>query len=138
MDSDSRRLLVVAADGPTAETLSDVAELWGLTARVARDEAAALREAREYRPELVLLDLDGGGVHVTVARALRQELGAQEPLLVALTSGVGEASRAREAGCHHCLTKPVDPEVLGKLLVPGTAPGEPARDSPDRRRPCSR
>ena len=118
--SPSLRVLVVNDDRDTADTFADVAELWGHAVRVAHDGPAAVLAAREYHPEVVLLDLDRPGTaDGELARALRGEPGQDGMLLVAFTSHDRDnCRRAREAGINHCLTKPVDPEALRRLLTP--------------------
>jgi CheY-like chemotaxis protein len=86
---------------------------------VAGSGADALAAAREFRPEVVLCDIElpGGLDGYAVARGLRAELGA-EALLMALT-GFGQdrdRERALAAGFDRHLTKPMDPSELDRLI----------------------
>jgi PAS domain S-box-containing protein len=116
----SRRVLVVDDNIDAAETLADLLKLWGHEVCVAHDGAGGLKAAREYRPEVILLDIgmpDMDGYEV--ARRLRAEEAGRQAQLLAVT-GYGQAEdrqRAREAGFDHHLTKPVDPEVVRDLLA---------------------
>ncbi|MFN3648596.1 MAG: PAS domain S-box protein [Armatimonadota bacterium] len=114
-----RRILIVDDNEDAAETLADLATLWGYGVRTAHSGAAAIRLAGEYHPEVVLLDISMPGMSgYEVAERLRQEPELQTSLLIALT-GYGQPEdrrRTREAGFHHHLTKPVDPDLLRRIL----------------------
>lgn len=113
-----KRVLVVEDSVDSAETLAELITRWGHEVRLAHDGATALRLAREFRPQVILLDIglpDMDGY--AVAHRLRgEQLGGE--MLVALT-GYGEAqdrARAQQAGFDRHLTKPVDPKALQDLL----------------------
>jgi PAS domain S-box-containing protein len=116
----SRRVLVVDDNRDAAETMADLLRLWGYEVRLAHHGQAALRTAKEYCPEIVLLDIglpgmDGFGV----ATALRQDPATASARIIAIT-GYGQEEHhrsSREAGFDFHLTKPVDPEALQALLV---------------------
>jgi len=119
------RVLVVEDNLDAAESLATLLRVWGHDVRVAHDGLQALEVAREQRPEVVLLDiglpsLDG----YQVARRLREDVGLDTSLLVAMT-GYGQPEdrrRSREAGIHHHFVKPVEPMVLRNLLADVAAP----------------
>jgi CheY-like chemotaxis protein len=75
--------------------------------------------AEVFRPEVVLLDiampkLDG----YEAARRIAKRAWAGSIRIIAVTGWGQDADRqrAREAGFHQLLVKPVDPEVLSRLL----------------------
>jgi signal transduction histidine kinase/CheY-like chemotaxis protein len=114
------RVLIVDDNGDAAETLADVARLWGHEVQTAPDGASALRLLREFRPQIVLLDISMPGMDgYEVARRVRScpELGPVS--LIALTGHGQEQDRRRslEAGFDHHLIKPVDPDALCFLLA---------------------
>jgi CheY-like chemotaxis protein len=116
----SMRVLVVEDSIDSAETLGELIRRWGHEVRLAHDGASALRVAREFKPQVILLDIglpDMDGY--AVAHRLRgEDLGGN--ILVALT-GYGEArdrARAQQAGFDRHLTKPVDPGHLRELFRP--------------------
>ena len=119
------RVMVVEDNVDAAESLASLLRIWGHEVVVAHDGLEALEKARTYWPEVVLLDiglpkLDG----YQVARRLREELGLDGVLLVAMT-GYGQAEdrrRSREAGIHHHYVKPVEPAVLRNLLAGVASP----------------
>ena len=126
----SMKVLVVEDSIDSAETLAELIGRWGHEVRLAYDGAGALRVAREFRPQVILLDIglpDMDGY--AVAHRLRGEhLGGN--ILVALT-GYGEPqdrARAQQAGFDQHLTKPVDAGHLreifrgaGRASAPGAA-----------------
>ncbi|HYT91761.1 MAG TPA: response regulator, partial [Gemmataceae bacterium] len=105
------------------------------------DGTEALREARDWRPDVVLLDIGMPGMDgFEVAAHFRDEERLQGIVLIALT-GYGQdedRQRAREAGFHHYLVKPVPPETLHELLSGiAVALGKSATDSAVRFRGLS-
>ncbi len=85
----------------------------GNDARVARDGPTALAEARVMQPDVVVLDIGLPGMSgYEVAAALRRESNAK---LIAIT-GYADEDRARDAGFHYHLIKPVERAELVALL----------------------
>jgi CheY-like chemotaxis protein len=113
------RILVVDDSVDSAETLGELLKIWGHEVHLAHDGPGAVAAARDYRPEVVLLDIGLPGMDgFAVAKELRKE-GTAGRLLVALT-GYGEQQdkdRAQKAGFDHHLVKPIDPDTLQKLLA---------------------
>ena len=115
-----RRILIVEDNADTAESLALFLQLMGQEVCTAPDGPTALATARQFCPEIVLLDIglprmDG----YEVARRLRQEASTAETILVALT-GYGQQEdrrRALDAGFDHHLTKPADPAAVQALLT---------------------
>jgi CheY-like chemotaxis protein len=115
-----RRVLVVDDNVDSAESLAVLLEMAGHQVRTAHDGPSALAMAREYKPEIVLLDigLPAGMDGYEVARRLRPDAGAGGVVLVALT-GFGQDEdrrRAAQAGFDHHLVKPVDVGHLTELM----------------------
>ena len=119
----SKRILLVEDNVDGAETLAELLDLWGHEVRVLHDGAMALEMVGDYQPQVILLDIGLPGMDgFTVAARLR-ELPGVRSLLIGLT-GYGDPDhvlKAREAGFHEYVVKPVDPERLRELLA-GTAP----------------
>jgi signal transduction histidine kinase/CheY-like chemotaxis protein len=115
-----RRILVVDDNEDAAEWLATVLRLNGHETHVAHDGLEAIRSAEEIRPDAMLLDiglprLDG----YEVCRRIRAQAWGQDLLLIALTGWGQEEDRqeSRDAGFDAHLVKPVDDEVLLKLLA---------------------
>jgi CheY-like chemotaxis protein len=123
-----QRVLIIEDNQDTATMMDIMLKEWGQETRVAHDGPSALEVARQFRPQVVLLDVGLPKLHgYEVARRLRQQDWAQDAHLVAITGWGLEADRQGEAaGIDHRLLKPVDPETLHSLLLSmqrsGTSP----------------
>jgi len=115
-----RRVLIVDDNVDAAESVAMLLQTANHDVRVAHDGLAALSIAREFAPDVVLLDIglprmDG----YAVARALRAEPSLNGVRLIAL-SGYGQDDdrrRSQEAGFDHHLVKPVEPAALETLIA---------------------
>jgi CheY-like chemotaxis protein len=113
------RVLVVDDDRDTADSISHLIRLWGHQVRRVDNTQAGVREAVEFRPDFLLMDLamplmDG----IDMARQLRLDPQMRGCSIIAVT-GFGseeQRSRCREAGMDLVLVKPIDPEILEELL----------------------
>ena len=117
--SGARRILIVDDNEDGADLLDSALSMMGHTTRVAHDGPEALEAAREFRPNLALVDI---GLPVMdgyeVARRLRAMSDRKCPTLVAVT-GYGQESdrrRTREAGFDGHLVKPVELSRLSELV----------------------
>jgi len=120
------RILVVDDNEDAAETLSMLLTLFGHEVRTAYDGPAALDVAQAWVPEVAFLDigLPNGMSGYDVARRMRADGRLSGVRLIAL-SGFGQEEdrrKGREAGFHHHLTKPADPDAIEGLLVSLMAP----------------
>jgi PAS domain S-box-containing protein len=105
------------ASGPSRRQLL---KLFGHEVRCVYDGPSALAAAKDYRPEVVVLDIglpemDG----YEVAKRMRASSQLQNTRIVAVT-GYGQDEdrrRSRDAGFDQHLTKPVDPDVLQSLVA---------------------
>jgi PAS domain S-box-containing protein len=115
----SLRILVVDDNVDAADGLKMLLELNGEQVRAAYDGESALKVAREFRPQVALLDvgmprMDG----YEVARRLKAAPETRQAALVAVT-GWGQPEdrrRSSEAGFDLHLVKPVEPSELERLL----------------------
>lgn len=113
------RILVVDDNEDSAASLSDLLGLWGHEVRTAYDGPHALAAARQWRPEVILLDIGLPGMDgYQVAEHLRREPFTEHAQIVALTGYGAEEDRrrAQEAGFDYHLTKPVELERLKAIL----------------------
>jgi PAS domain S-box-containing protein len=113
------RVLVVDDNRDAAETLEILLGMLGLQTRSVYDGHQALSAAREFLPDVILLDIGLPGMDgYEVAHALRADARLAHTRIVALTGWGSEQDRDRAlaAGFDHHLTKPVDPAVLEDLL----------------------
>ncbi len=114
------RVLVVEDNQDTASSMAAFLRLSGHRVEVAGDGYAAIKAARNLKPDYVLLDIGLPGLDgYEVARRLRQELACKNAVIVAVT-GYGQDEdrhRSQEAGFDHHLVKPIDFDKLTAILV---------------------
>lgn len=118
---EQRRMLVVDDDRDLTECLKEVLELERFEVRTAHDPDQALVVAREFRPEIVLCDVELGHEQsgYDLASALRADAHFAETYLVALTGNEPAEcrARARDAGFSRVLGKPIDVAKLRHVLA---------------------
>jgi PAS domain S-box-containing protein len=115
-----RRVLVVDDNVDAAESIAKLLRLAGHEVECVYDGPQALQGATRSRPDVVVLDIGLPGMDgYEVARRLRTLPQFRHTALIALT-GYGQDSdrqSSRQAGFDHHLTKPVDPDVLERLIA---------------------
>ncbi|HUR39772.1 MAG TPA: PAS domain S-box protein [Verrucomicrobiae bacterium] len=115
----SRRILVVDDNLDAASSLEMMLGLMGHEVRTSDDGPQAIAMARDFRPQLVLLDIGLPTMSgYDVCRAMRKETWADGAIVVALTGWGQEEDRRRseEAGFDAHLVKPVDMDQLEQLV----------------------
>jgi CheY-like chemotaxis protein len=114
------RILIVDDNEDSADSLSTLMRLSGNEVRTATDGLAALATARDFSPNVVLLDIGLPGISgYEVAERLREQFDRSRLLLVAMT-GYGQDDdrrRSREAGFDAHLVKPIDLDSLRAVLA---------------------
>lgn len=115
-----RKVLIVDDNVDGADSLCRLLELMGHEAVTEYDGQAALERAREFSPDLVLLDLGMPGLDgYEVCKRLRAKSGTHPPVIAAMT-GWGrpeDRERTRLAGFDAHIVKPVDVDLLADLLA---------------------
>jgi signal transduction histidine kinase/CheY-like chemotaxis protein len=123
--SPARRILVVDDNLDSAESLATLLQFAGHDVRVAHDGPGALKAAKEFLPDVVLLDIGMPGMSgYQVARKLREEPELRHVMLVAQTGWGQEEDRhrAKAAGFDYFLIKPIVPRELHGLIARLAAP----------------
>jgi PAS domain S-box-containing protein len=113
------RILVVDDNIDSAESLGLWLRLMGHNVRMVNEGLAAVEAAREYHPDVVVLDIGLPDVDgCQVAQWLRQDPEMKGVLLIALTGYGRDEDRQRcyDAGFDEHLIKPVEPSLLEGLL----------------------
>jgi len=120
--SATRRVLIVDDSEDAATLLAEVILALGHTPRMAHDGIAALDLARNFQPDIALIDIelpimDG----YQLAGHLRREPWAHELLLVAVTGHAEPSARTRSlgAGFHDHIAKPLDFATIQRILRAG-------------------
>jgi len=114
------RVLIVDDDVELAQSLARMLESAGrYESRIVHNAAEAVAAAAEFRPVIVLLDIelpDMSGYEV--AKLLRQHAHLRATRLIALTDNIEHPGRedARAAGFERYLVKPVTAVELQKVL----------------------
>jgi PAS domain S-box-containing protein len=116
----TRRVLIIEDLRDVAETLRSLLEEEGHTVAVAHDGVEGLIRAREFHPEILLCDIGLPGMNgYEVARAFCSDENLQQVYMIALTGYARpeDQQKAKEAGFHRHLSKPVNPVKLKDVLA---------------------
>ena len=118
------RILVADDNVDSAEILAMLLALQGYDAKTTHDGAAALDMAATFRPDVILLDIGMPKLNgYEVCRRIRQQPWGKSMTVIAMTGWGQEDDRRKSqvAGFDFHLVKPVDLDVLFKLLSTATA-----------------
>lgn len=112
--------LLVEDNAINAELARVLLEREGFVVKEATTAAEALRHAWQFRPDLILMDIqlpDGDGLNVV--RRLREAEETRRTPIVALTAYAmtGDLDRAIGAGCDGYISKPIDTRTFGARLA---------------------
>lgn len=119
MPTNQGSILVVEDDQEINELVGAYVQIAGYGYSAATDGATAIRSAREFHPELIVLDLmlpDTDGYEV--CKRLKSQPETRDIPVLMLTALAGEEDRrkGRECGAADYMTKPFDPdELMGKI-----------------------
>jgi CheY-like chemotaxis protein len=114
-----KRILVVDDARVQAKSLCMLLELMGFEVRMAHDGPSALALAQEFCPEVALIDIGLPRMNgYEVAQRMRQLPQLGDIVLIAQTGWGRDEDRdqSRQAGFNYHLTKPIDHELLEKIL----------------------
>jgi CheY-like chemotaxis protein len=117
--------ILIVDDNPTNLKLAaDVLEFEGHTIARARDADEAQEILKHTQPELILMDIQMPGMDgLNLTRLLKANPSYQHIPVVALTAFAmkGDEDKAREAGCHSYIIKPIEtrklPGQVAKVLA---------------------
>lgn len=122
--NEPRRILLVDDNEDFIESFATMLRDMGHEVHCAKDGAEGLAVATAVRPEIAFLDIGLPKMNgYELAKRLRALPGADRLVLVAVT-GWGQEDdrrRAREAGFHHHIIKPVEPDQFQRILKAITA-----------------
>jgi CheY-like chemotaxis protein len=117
--------ILIVDDNPTNLKLAaDVLECEGHTITRAQDAEEAQMVLRDTQPDLILMDIQMPGMDgLTLTRLLKANPSYKHIPVVALTAFAmkGDEDKAREAGCHSYIIKPIEarkfPGQIAELLA---------------------
>ena len=116
----SLRILVADDNVDAADSLVKLFQLMGHETCVAHDGLEAFQSAKQFIPDIAFLDIGMPGMNGNqVAVAIKKENKIERTMLVALTGWGAEHDRAesKAAGFDHHMTKPMDIEIVKRLLA---------------------
>jgi PAS domain S-box-containing protein len=119
-DAIRRRVLVADDNRDSADSLALLLEMMGNETRAVYDGEAAVEAAAAFHPDVILLDIGLPKMSgLDAARRIRAESWGRSALLVAMTGWGQEEDRrrSREAGFDAHYTKPLEPDVLRRLIA---------------------
>ena len=114
-----KRIIVVDDNDDQVHSMALLLNLMGHTVSHAASGPQAIEQAREFHPDLMLIDIGMPGMDgYEVARRLREQPDTRHIRLVAQTGWGGDVDRerSREAGFDAHLVKPVTPSTLDELM----------------------
>jgi two-component system CheB/CheR fusion protein len=115
-----RRIMVVDDNLDSANTIALLLQLEGQETKAAYGGPAALEMVREFKPEIILMDIGLPGMDgYEVARRIRDMPDQSKTLLIAVSGYSPLDERARNSGIYfdHYLLKPVDFDQLRMLIA---------------------
>ena len=119
------RILVVDDHAPNVELVSFVLDAAGFEVHGAVDAEQALDRLAQWRPDLILMDIQLPGIDgLSLTRRLKADDATRSIRVVAMTAHAmrGDEARLREAGCDGYIAKPIDvatlPDRVRALLAP--------------------
>lgn len=113
-------LLVVDDHAVNLKLARVILEASGYEVHTAGDAEQALQALQQFRPRLILMDLQLPGMDgLELTRRLKADPATADIPVVALTAYamVGDAERARAAGCDDYITKPLERKLLLETLT---------------------
>jgi CheY-like chemotaxis protein len=118
-------ILVVDDNDINLELVRDLLEDQGYRVRVAVDANDAIAVLHDFRPRLILMDIQLPGMDgLTLTRMLKANPSMRDIRIVGLTgyAMAGDEERILAAGCDGYLAKPIDtrrlPGVISSMLSP--------------------
>jgi len=111
------RVLIVDDNRDSADSLADLVQMLGHTVEVAYDGPGAIEKARIARPDVVMCDIGLPGMNgYAVAQELRRTGHKMRLLAITGYAQPQDVELAIEAGFDGHVAKPLDPDILQRLL----------------------
>jgi PAS domain S-box-containing protein len=115
-----RRVLIVDDNENQVESMTMLLKRLGFEVRAAKDAWSALEILKEFVPEFAFIDIGLPGIDgFELARHIRATSELQNVLLIAATGWGREEDReqSRQSGFDYHLTKPIDFDLVEKILA---------------------
>jgi CheY-like chemotaxis protein len=114
------KILMVDDNPGNMKLLSFILGKQGYEVRVAGDAEQALSVLKEFRPRLILMDVQLPGMDgLELTRRLKADPGYSEIMIIAVTASAmkGDEQEALAAGCDGYITKPIDTRLMPVLVA---------------------
>jgi len=116
---DQKKILIADDNENIREALTYLLEDEGYQLRLAKDGADTLQQVKEFRPDIILLDIMMPEINgYDVCRAVKSDPSLQKTYVIMLTAKgqVAEQERGKEVGADEYVVKPFSPmDILSKI-----------------------
>ena len=119
IDMTNKKILVIEDNQMNMLLVRDLLQFEGYNVIEAGDAETGITMAREYSPDLILMDIQLPGIDgLQATRIIGKEPELKEIPVVAITSYAmkGDESKAKEAGCVGYITKPIDTRGFAEMI----------------------
>jgi CheY-like chemotaxis protein len=117
----SKAKILMVDDNPgNMKLLSFILGKQGYDVRVAGDAEQALSVLKEFRPRLILMDVQLPGMDgLELTRRLKADPAYGDVVIIAVTASAmkGDEQEALAAGCDGYITKPIDTRLMPVLVA---------------------
>ena len=114
-----KTILIVEDNELNMKLFNDLLQAHGYNTVQANDGTEALKQAREHRPDLILMDIqlpEISGLEVTKILKADDDLKAIPVIAVTAFAMKGDEDKIREGGCEGYIAKPISvPSFLGTI-----------------------
>jgi signal transduction histidine kinase len=120
LDPSTIKILYIEDDPNSRRLVQRVLEIEGYQVSLAEDGLSGLEMARRLHPDLILTDINIGGMTGNeVATRLKEQKETHNTPIIALTAATlaTDRERALVAGCDGYITKPIDVDTLPTLIT---------------------
>lgn len=109
-----KRILIVDDEGPIADMIEDFCSLFGHSTRVLNDGENVLETVKEFKPDLILLDLVMPNVSgLEVMEILKEDAAAKNvPVIIISSIANNVAAEGVLKECKAILAKPIHMDTL--------------------------
>ncbi|HLY46803.1 MAG TPA: response regulator [Stellaceae bacterium] len=110
VDHKTRKVLIVEDNDLNMKLFNDLLEAHGYRTLQTKDGVEALRMARQYRPDLILMDIqlpEVSGLEVTKWLKEDDDLRAIPVIAVTAFAMKGDEQKIRDGGCEAYIAKPI-------------------------------
>jgi CheY-like chemotaxis protein len=114
------KILMVDDNPGNMKLLSFILTKQGYDVRIAGDAEQALSVLKEFRPRLILMDVQLPGMDgLELTRRLKADPAYADIVIIAVTASAmkGDEQEALAAGCDGYITKPIDTRLMPVLVA---------------------